>query len=176
MQPRRQEEEYLQSFQNPTYNTTMSGPYGQPGYNPQYQNPYPAGGPPPPGWGQGQQQQGFMPPPMPHPTMMGMGGNPAYAESGEPDKYNLQFSDRTIRAAFVRKVFFMVAIMLGVVAIMTAIPFMNNDTRLFVARNLGMYWAAYGIFFAVYLALMCCESVRRSFPANIILTAVFVSS
>uniref|UniRef100_A0A7I4YST4 Protein lifeguard 1-like n=1 Tax=Haemonchus contortus TaxID=6289 RepID=A0A7I4YST4_HAECO len=173
MQPRRQEEEYLQSFQNPTYNTTMSGPYGQPGYNPQYQNPYPAGGPPPPGWGQGQQQQGFMPPPMPHPTMMGMGGNPAYAESGEPDKYNLQFSDRTIRAAFVRKVFFMVAIMLGVVAIMTAIPFMNNDTRLFVARNLGMYWAAYGIFFAVYLALMCCESVRRSFPANIILTAVF---
>ncbi|XGW02567.1 hypothetical protein V3C99_014535, partial [Haemonchus contortus] len=152
---------------------TMSGPYGQPGYNPQYQNPYPAGGPPPPGWGQGQQQQGFMPPPMPHPTMMGMGGNPAYAESGEPDKYNLQFSDRTIRAAFVRKVFFMVAIMLGVVAIMTAIPFMNNDTRLFVARNLGMYWAAYGIFFAVYLALMCCESVRRSFPANIILTAVF---
>ncbi|VDO54480.1 unnamed protein product [Haemonchus placei] len=118
---------------------------------------------------------GFMPPPMPHPTMMGMGGNPAYAESGEPDKYNLQFSDRTIRAAFVRKVPFLFILLcfyficlLGVVAIMTAIPFMNNDTRLFVSRSLGI-----GIFFAVYLALMCCESVRRSFPANIILTAVF---
>ncbi|KAL6742090.1 hypothetical protein Aduo_015284 [Ancylostoma duodenale] len=38
----------------------MSGPYGQPGYNPQYQNPYPAGGPPPPGWNaQGGQQQGI---------------------------------------------------------------------------------------------------------------------
>ncbi|VDM85946.1 unnamed protein product [Strongylus vulgaris] len=36
----------------------MSGPYGQPGYNPQYQNPYPAGGGPPPGWAQGGQQQG----------------------------------------------------------------------------------------------------------------------
>lgn len=37
----------------------MSGPYGQPGYNPQYQNPYPAGGPPPAGWNaSGQQQQG----------------------------------------------------------------------------------------------------------------------
>lgn len=37
----------------------MSGAYGQPGYNPQYQNPYPAGGAPPPGWNaQGGQQQG----------------------------------------------------------------------------------------------------------------------
>ncbi|VDN29401.1 unnamed protein product, partial [Cylicostephanus goldi] len=62
-----------------------------------------------------------MPPPMPHPNMMG--GNPHYAEGGEADKYNLQFSDRTIRAAFVRKVFFLVAIMLGVVALMTAVPF-----------------------------------------------------
>ncbi|EPB73261.1 hypothetical protein ANCCEY_07656 [Ancylostoma ceylanicum] len=116
-----------------------------------------------------------MPPPMPHPNMMGMGGNanPHYAEGGEADKYNLQFSDRTIRAAFVRKVFFLVAIMLGVVAVMTAIPFFNHDTRLFVARNMGMYWAAYGVFFAVYLTLMCCESVRRSFPANIIMTAIF---
>ncbi|EYB92964.1 hypothetical protein Y032_0188g1160 [Ancylostoma ceylanicum] len=216
----RQEEEYLNQAGRPYYNQgypggAMSGPYGQPGYNPQYQNPYPAGGPPPPGWNaQGGQQQGcssffwacsamccfmgpqvrecehsitrsicrkelkeigFMPPPMPHPNMMGMGGNanPHYAEGGEADKYNLQFSDRTIRAAFVRKVFFLVAIMLGVVAVMTAIPFFNHDTRLFVARNMGMYWAAYGVFFAVYLTLMCCESVRRSFPANIIMTAIF---
>ncbi|KAJ1368830.1 Pfam:UPF0005 [Parelaphostrongylus tenuis] len=172
----RQEEEYLHQSTpgyNQGYQSAMSGPYGQPGYNPQYQNPYPAGAaPPPPGW-QGGQQQGFVPPPMPHPNMMGMGGNPHYAEGGESNKYNLQFSDRTIRAAFVRKVFFMVAIMLGVVALMTAIPFFNRDTKLFVARNMGMYWAAYGIFFAVYITLMCCESVRRSFPANIIMTAIF---
>ncbi|KJH52307.1 hypothetical protein DICVIV_01509 [Dictyocaulus viviparus] len=120
----------------------MSGPYGQPGYNPQYQNPYPASGPPPPGWSnQGGAQQEFVPPPMPHPNMMGMGANPHYMEGGESDKYNLHFSDRTIRAAFVRKVFFMVSIM----------------------------WC----FLFVYLTLMCCESVRRSFPANIIMTAIF---
>lgn len=29
-----------------------------------------------------------------------------------------------------------------------------------------------GVFLAVYIALMCCESVRRSFPANIICTAI----
>uniref|UniRef100_A0A1I7XFF1 Protein lifeguard 1 n=1 Tax=Heterorhabditis bacteriophora TaxID=37862 RepID=A0A1I7XFF1_HETBA len=146
----------------------MSGPYGQPGYNPQYQNPYGAPGP------QGAQSQSgyFVPPPMPHPSMMN--ANPHYAEDGHSDKYNLNFSDRTIRAAFVRKVFALVAIMLGVVSIMTAIPFLHDDTRLFVKSNIGMYWAAYGVFFVVYLSLMCCESVRRSFPANIIMTAIFV--
>ncbi|PIO69532.1 hypothetical protein TELCIR_08638 [Teladorsagia circumcincta] len=39
---------------------------------------------------------------------------------------------------------------------MTAIPFLNNDTRLFVARNMGMYWAAYmmGIMFILSMCLM----------------------
>lgn len=103
----------------------MSGPYSQPGYNPQYGNPYGANAPPPAGWSnQGQQQQRklpfllsscfvseFQPPPMPmHHNMMG--GHPGYAEEGQAgDKYNIQFSDATIRAAFIRKVFGLVTIM-----------------------------------------------------------------
>jgi hypothetical protein len=47
------------------------------------------------------------------------GGNPSYMESGEP-KMDLNFNDQTIRAAFVRKVFSLVTIMLGVVAVMVS--------------------------------------------------------
>ncbi|PIO72574.1 hypothetical protein TELCIR_05489 [Teladorsagia circumcincta] len=119
----------------------MSGPYGQPGYNPQYQNPYPAGGPPPAGWTQGQQQQGFVPPPMPHPTMMGMGGNPHYAEGGEPDKYNLQFSMMGIM--FILSMCLMV---FGLVAIISAI--------FFKVKFIYMVYAALAsLLFMFYLAI-----------------------
>lgn len=40
------------------------------------------------------------------------GFNPIYAEEGVP-KNEMDFSDRTIRAGFIRKVFFMVTIMVS---------------------------------------------------------------
>ncbi|CAD5225560.1 unnamed protein product [Bursaphelenchus okinawaensis] len=150
---------------------------GQPyGFNPQQQNPgY--------GWNaqggqQQQQQQGFNP--MPPPPFAGgqyqsvpvFHNNPNYAEQGEGPKMDMHFNDQTIRAAFVRKVFILVGIMLGVVAVMTAIPFAHQPTMTFIKQSPGLYLASYGVFLAVYIALMCCESVRRSFPANLICTAV----
>lgn len=66
----------------------------------------------------------------------------------------------------------MVAIMLTVVAIMTAIPFMSRDVMRTVQSSLALYWVSYGTFFVVYLALMCCESIRRSFPINLIATGI----
>lgn len=101
----------------------------------------------------------------------GAAPGPHYAEGGIP-KHEMGFSDQTIRAAFVRKVFFMVAIMLGVVALMSAVPFMHEPTKLFVQHSPGIYMLGYGTFIVVYIALMCCEGVRRSFPANIICTAI----
>ncbi|CAD6196121.1 unnamed protein product [Caenorhabditis auriculariae] len=158
-----------------TSNNGMS--YQQPGYNPQYQNPYNqnaygqnmAGAPPPPpGWNQNNQSQSFVPPPMPN--MMHSSHD---AETGDAGKYSFQFNDRSIRMAFIRKVFMLVFVMLAVVACMTAIPMLNPDAKLYLRRNIGLYWASYITFFVVYLVLMCCESVRRSFPINLIMTAVF---
>lgn len=129
----------------------------QPGYQPQGQNPYQQGAP---GWN--------VPPQGPQPNM---GASPHYAEGGVP-KHEFGFNDQTIRAAFIRKVFFIVAIMLGVVAFMSAIPFMHPPTMTFVQTNPLIYFASYGTFLVVYIVLMCCEGVRRSFPANIICTAL----
>ncbi|KAI1723986.1 inhibitor of apoptosis-promoting bax1 domain-containing protein [Ditylenchus destructor] len=129
----------------------------QQGYQPQGNNPYQQGAP---GWN--------VPPAGPPPNMA---STPHYAEGGIP-KHEFGFSDQTIRAAFIRKVFFIVAIMLGVVAFMSAVPFMHEPTMMFVRHNPALYFMSYGTFLVVYIALMCCESVRRSFPSNIICTAI----
>lgn len=141
----------------------------QPGYNPQYNNPYAqqAQPPPPPGW----QQQGY--PQQPPPPMGAAAHN---MENGDGDKYAFNFSDRTIRAAFVRKVFILVTVMLGIVATMTAVPFFHTGVKQTLRTSPVLYLTAYGGFLVVYLMLMCCESVRRSFPLNLVMTALLTVS
>ncbi|GMS79459.1 hypothetical protein PENTCL1PPCAC_1634, partial [Pristionchus entomophagus] len=141
---------------------------GQQGYGGQQQG-YQGQAPPP----------GFIPPPMPRgymptPNQAETGGQPGFGGEDGPFKYSLQFNEKSIRMAFVRKVFCLVTLMLAVVAAMTAIPFFNPDIK----HNLksggtGWFFAAYGAFFVTYLVLICCEGVRRSFPMNLILTGVF---
>lgn len=98
----------------------------------------------------------------------------AYVEGG--DKSNFGFSVASIRAAFIRKVFILVALMLAVVAIMCAIPFLHQDTMRFVRQSPGLYYVSYGVFLVVYFSLMCCESVRRSSPGNLIATGILTLS
>lgn len=98
------------------------------------------------------------------------GGNPGYMEDGSGPKMDLNFNDQSIRAGFIRKVFILVTLMLAVVAVMTAVPFLHQPTMTFVRSSPGIYWLSYGTFLVVYIALMCCESVRRSSPSNLICT------
>jgi len=106
------------------------------------------------------------------PPTMNYHAQPQNAEGGYDPKYGMQFSDATIRAGFIRKVFILVTIMLAVVAVMSAVPFMNPGIKSTVNSSPGLYYASYGTFLIVYIALMCCENVRRSFPANLICTAI----
>ena len=145
------------AYQAPTQN---------PGYNPQGNNPYQAGWNVPGAQGQPGPQPNFS---------ANLGSSPHYAEGGVP-KSEMGFSDRTIRAAFVRKVFFMVTIMLAVVAAMSVFPFLHEPTQTFIKHSPALYFISFGTFLVVYIALMCCESVRRSFPANIICTAILTLS
>uniref|UniRef100_A0AC35TG01 Protein lifeguard 1 n=1 Tax=Rhabditophanes sp. KR3021 TaxID=114890 RepID=A0AC35TG01_9BILA len=145
------------------------------GYNPQGQNPYQAM--PPPGWNQQAtnnpyNSQGPITYGQNQPTMQ---YSSSQAETGEGQK-RFDFSEASIRAAFVKKVFMMVTVMLTVVAIMTAIPFFNPVVKKTIQGNLALYLASYGTFLVVYIVLMCCESVRRSYPSNIICTAVLTLS
>lgn len=127
-----------------------------PGYAPQGANPAPAYG-----WNN-QQQPAFQ-------------SDPNYAENGQP-KVDINFNDQTIRAGFIRKTFSLVTVMLAVVSIMTAIPWMHPPTMEFVRTTPTVYFLSYGTFLVVYIVLMCCESVRRSFPSNLICTGILTLS
>lgn len=106
------------------------------------------------------------------------------AEAGMP-KNELGFNDQTIRSAFVRKVFTIVSIMLGVVTIMSAIPHFYTETimeagqpkvtypiRDYIKTHMGLYILAMVVFFVVYLVLLCCDGVRRAHPTNLICTGI----
>lgn len=102
--------------------------------------------------------------------------DPNVAENGIP-KNELGFSDQSIRQAFVRKVFGLVALMLGVVTIMTAIPHFYHEgerypLREYIKHNFWIYLCSMIVFFVVYFALLCCDSVRRAHPTNMICTGV----
>uniref|UniRef100_A0A183BRJ6 Bax inhibitor 1 n=1 Tax=Globodera pallida TaxID=36090 RepID=A0A183BRJ6_GLOPA len=78
------------------------------------------------------------------------------AVSGGMPKNELGFNDQTIRAAFVHKVFFLVAAMLGVVTVMCALPYVHPPLMAFTKNNFGLYLGALSTFLVVYFALMCC--------------------
>jgi FtsH-binding integral membrane protein len=45
--------------------------------------------------------------------------------------------------------------------------------KLWVRSNQWFYWCSYAVFLITYITLVCCDGVRRSWPANIICLAIF---
>lgn len=105
-------------------------------------------------------------------TIVSFEPDPSASEAHADDKWRPCFSEASIRAAFVRKVFATVSLMLGTVALMTAVPFMHPPFMKFVRENAWLYWCSYALFLVVYFTLMCFHEVRRTYPANVICTAV----
>ncbi|CAI5451396.1 unnamed protein product [Caenorhabditis angaria] len=99
-------------------------------------------------------------------------GAASYDEN--PDgKYSLQFSQQSVRAGFVRKVFMLVTLMFTFVAGLCVIPIASPAFRQWVFQNFWIYIIAIVVFLVVSIALSCCSGLRRTFPTNIILLTVF---
>ncbi|XP_010752885.1 transmembrane BAX inhibitor motif containing 1a [Larimichthys crocea] len=164
--------------------------YGFPAYGgPQPSAPYPTGpnaplypGQPagyPPGPYQGHPQPGGPPgggypnpPPMPPvmpPTIPSdvLSSGDGFAASGSG------WDSLSIRHAFIRKVYLILASQLlvttGIVAVFTFV----QPVRTFVQRNQAIYWASYGVYIVTHLVLVCCKGPRRKFPWNVILLSIF---
>ncbi|XP_063718895.1 protein lifeguard 3-like [Symsagittifera roscoffensis] len=83
------------------------------------------------------------------------------------------FSDVNIRAAFVRKVYFTLSTQLGITFAIVAL-FVNVDSvKTFVRENSALYYVGYVIFLISYFMLVCCQGLRRKFPANVGLLMIF---
>lgn len=83
------------------------------------------------------------------------------------------FSEKAIRLGFIRKVygilFVQLLITFGIVAIFTFVEVVKE----FTSKTPALFWAAFGLTFAMVIVLGCCGDIRRKFPHNYIALFIF---
>ncbi|CAL8267583.1 unnamed protein product [Lota lota] len=79
----------------------------------------------------------------------------------------------SVRHAFIRKVYFILAAQLSFTVAIVAVFTFVDPVRQFVIRYPAFYWASYVIYFVVYCVLICCKEPRRRFPCNVVLLGIF---
>ncbi|XP_051259840.1 protein lifeguard 3-like isoform X2 [Dicentrarchus labrax] len=89
------------------------------------------------------------------------------------DFLTTQWESTSIRHAFIRKVYLILAAQLAVTFSVVAVFTFVDPVRLFVIRYPGIYWASLVVYFVVYCILLCCKEPRRRFPWNLVLLGVF---
>lgn len=106
------------------------------------------------------------------------GGNfpnqpPPYSETSNDQFTSGSFSDKSVRRAFIRKVYLILslqmAITLAIVCVFTFVP----SVRRVVQQNNWIYILAYVVFLVTYITLACCVNCRRRSPGNIICLLIF---
>lgn len=173
--------------------------YGQPGYdqptapgfvpapypNPQQayaQGPYPQGpyvqGPYPQSpYQQGPGQPAFGVDPnvsMESPGYHGGDGPPSYY--GNDEFANSGWEDKSIRQAFIRKVFMVLTVQLLVTLSFVAVFTFATDVKVFVRQNRWTYYVSYAIFFVSLIVLSCCGEFRRKHPWNLVALSILTLS
>ncbi|XP_008329958.1 glutamate receptor, ionotropic, N-methyl D-aspartate-associated protein 1a (glutamate binding) [Cynoglossus semilaevis] len=187
----------------PNYNQAPGGPYppgGQPGFpqaglgfgpgpypqmpypqGPYPQGPYPQGpypqGPYPQGpYHHGPQQPGFPGEPT------GPADSPGYHGDVPPSYYdndeftNSGFEDKSIRRAFIRKVFMVLTVQLMVTFAFVAVFTFVDEAKTFVRYNPWTYYVSYAIFFVSLIVLSCCGDFRRKHPWNLVALSILTLS
>lgn len=154
------------------------GPYPQMPYPqmPYPQEPYPQGpyqqGP----YQQGPAQPGFAGDPM------APAGSPGYQGDVPPNYYDNEeftssgFEDKTIRQAFIRKVFAVLTVQLLITFSFVAIFTFVDEAKVFVRRNPWTYYVSYVVFLVSLITLSCCGEFRRKHPWNLIALSILTLS
>ncbi|XP_004679628.1 PREDICTED: protein lifeguard 1 [Condylura cristata] len=168
------------------------GPYPQGGY-PQGPSVYPQGGYPQGPYPQGGYPQGphpqspFPPNPYGQPQVFPAQdpGSPhlgTYHEEGPPSYYDNQdfpatnWDDKTLRQAFIRKVFLVLTLQLSVTLSTVAVFTFVGEVKGFVQANVWTYYMSYAVFFVSLIVLSCCGDFRRKHPWNLVALSVLTLS
>lgn len=139
----------------PSYDSSIGQPTPNP-YGPNYS--YPPASAPPPSY------------PPPSSDVAFPGSNAAYHDR------IISFDDKTIRLGFIRRVFAVLMLQLATTVGFICLFLFEDRVKFYVQNSWGMYISAYVLFFVLYFVLVCCDGVRRSSPANIILLTAFTLS
>ncbi|KAF4022151.1 protein lifeguard 1 [Dama dama] len=166
------------------------GPYPPGGY-PQGTYPpggYPQGPYPPGGYPQGPYPQSPFPPnpygqPQAFPAQdPGSPHHGNYHEEGPPSYYDNQdfpatnWDDKSIRQAFIRKVFLVLTLQLSVTLSTVAVFTFVGEVKGFVRENVWTYYVSYAVFFVSLIVLSCCGDFRRKHPWNLVALSILTVS
>ncbi|CAG6015582.1 glutamate receptor, ionotropic, N-methyl D-aspartate-associated protein 1b (glutamate binding) [Menidia menidia] len=109
------------------------------------------------------------------------GGNVYHSEENPPPFHDNQDFDfgldnKTIRRAFIRKVFLVLSAQLMVTFAFVAVFTFVDEVKSFVSVNIWTYLVSYMVFFVSVCAISCCGSVRRRHPWNLVALSVLTLS
>jgi len=124
----------------------------------------------------GPPQMGFhLPPPTGQHPATDDGPKYSGGESGSSygDINGFDFSEKTIRRAFIRKVYGILSVQLLLTASIIALFSFHQGVKNYVQRAPGLTISAYIIAIVLLLVIACCEGVRRKSPHNVILLGLF---
>ncbi|KAJ8288118.1 hypothetical protein COCON_G00007770 [Conger conger] len=99
--------------------------------------------------------------------------NPGYSDPNAPTGWE---EDKTIRRAFIRKVFMVLTVQLMVTFSFVAIFTFVDDAKTFVRINPWTYYVSYAIFFVSLIVLSCCGEFRRKHPWNLVALSILTLS
>lgn len=154
--------------QNPGY------PPPHEGYNPGYPPPYSGEQPPGPGF---VPPPGFGPPPTGPafgvPPQTGMYGSSYAEEPLQDDPKGFDFSDKTIRTGFIRKVYSILMCQLLITLSIIAVFLYHKPTQLWVRAHPEMFWVCFVATIVLIISMACCTNVRRKAPMNYIFLFLF---
>lgn len=136
-----------------------------------------------PGQNYGNPNPGYPPPGNPNPGYpsypnQGAGGYPAnmsapYSSPGEDPNAAFDFTEKTIRLAFIRKVYSLLTLQLLIVVGFVALFLFEKKLQKFVSVHYEILIIALVLSFVLLIALSCCGSVRRTAPMNYICLFLF---
>jgi len=88
-------------------------------------------------------------------------------------EFDFQFSEKSIRLAFIRKVYSILLIQILITCAFIAVFLYVTPVREFCHENPWTWIVALIATFVLLIALACCPDVRRTWPTNIILLGLF---
>ncbi|KAJ9597683.1 hypothetical protein L9F63_011461, partial [Diploptera punctata] len=89
------------------------------------------------------------------------------------DQFSSSFSNKKIRAAFIRRVYTLLTLMLVVVSAMCALFMFVPPLKEFMHKYWWLVFIATFIYIGLVITLVCFQDIRRKSPLNIILLAIF---
>lgn len=98
-----------------------------------------------------------------------------YESYSEPlaDAGNMEFSDKSIRMGFIRKVYMILMAQLTVTFGFVAVFTLSSSVQMFVAQNIAIFYVALAGTIICIIALSCCGNLRRRTPHNFIFLGLF---